>query len=169
MAIQNGFNNYIGQINSQPLPQRVSKETHGIKLAHLQQTLSILNGDSATSTYILFKAVPSEAKFKLLEIETDAFAGCTISIGLYDSDTGALVSTAGALANALSIASAANKQVPLDGLTALTHDNTDKTLYEIAGETLAKKRGTYDVVLLLNNTTAAAGKITARGELVPAG
>ncbi len=170
MAIQNGFTNYVGQIASASgLSQRTSKETHGIKLAHVQQTLNILNGDSATSTYILFKAMPSDSKFKFLEIETAAFAGCTISIGLYDSDTGVLVGAAGSLANALSIAVAATKQVPLDGLSALTHDGTDQCLYEIAGETLGKKRGTYDVVALLNNTTAAAGKITARGIVVPAG
>jgi len=174
MPIRNYQDVYVPQIqpagaSSQGLNQRTSKESKGIRLAHLQQTVSLLNSDLIGTTFLFFKQVPADAKFKLNELETDAFTGVNIHIGLYDPDTNLVVGLTNSLGNAISLNAAANKQTPLDGLNALTHENTDKCLYELAGETLSKHRAAYDVVGLLNVNSPSNGKITARAELVPAG
>lgn len=174
MPIRNYQDVYVPQIaptgaSNLGLNQRSSKESKGVRLAHMQQTVSLLNNDLLGTTFLFFKQVPSDAKLKLLEIETDAFTGVNIHIGLYDPDTNTVVGTTNSLANALSLNAAANKQTPLDGLNAVTHENTDKCLFELAGETSARRRAAYDIVGLLNVNSPANAKITARAELVPAG
>lgn len=165
MAVQNYLTNY-----TESFVDAVGKHT-GVRLHYLQKTVAVAAADDDTSTYLLFKDVPFNARIAKLLIENDAITGGTdYVIGLYDSDTGA-VKSANCLATTLDLSSGHTKTSPLDGLKAVTHANTLKCLYELAGDTLSANgaKGRYDVVLTANTAGSGAGSVTARMELTPAG
>jgi hypothetical protein len=162
MSIQN----YLTNFSTYPT---LATNAKGVKKAHIQNTVAIGAADSATSTYLVFKDLPAEAVLVNLEIENDALTdGTSYSLGLYDSDTG-VAKAAACFMSAVSLTAAAGKNAPKDGLAAITHANTLKALWELAGDTLANRKGKYDVVLLANTPSSVAGSITFRGDLIPSG
>jgi len=175
MATQNYFTNY-----TESFANAVSKHT-GVRKHFLQKTVSVLAADDNGSTYLLFKDVPWNARIASLIIENEAITGGTAyDIGLYNSRTGAVVDVDCLAAN-LDLSAAHKKgfdgtaaNLALDGMAALTHEQTLFSLYEIAGGAVDSpdKEGDlpmYDIVLTADTVGTGAGKITARMELIPAG
>lgn len=172
MAQQNYFTNW-----TQAVTDAIAGQT-GLRLAYEQNTVTLLATDNINSTYLLFKNVPFNARIKRLDIENDAIGtGTSFHIGLYNSATGA-VKNASCLASALNLSTAHTKtqnttaaNSALDGLAALTHDNSLQPLYLLAGDSLSANgaQGNYDIVMTCNQNLSGGGKVTARMELMPAG
>lgn len=169
MAVQNYLTNYTPAEDQSGIPEEWAIRGHGVRKAYLQSTVAVTNGDSIGSTYCLFKNVPADVILSKLDLEADAIAGLTsVSIGLYDSVTGAAIA-AGCYMNNVDIHAGSTKASPIDGMQALTHENTLQQLYLLASKTLNTKAGNYDVVMTINAAATASGSVTARGELIPAG
>jgi hypothetical protein len=135
----------------------------------LSPLVSVAAADSDTSTYILFKDVPSTVVVASLPIETEAITGGTsYDVGLYDSVTG-VVADADILAAGLDFSSAATKVAPLDGLKAVTLANRAKPLYALLGLTLANCKPTYDIVVTANTVGSGAGTFIAAATFLPGG
>lgn len=169
MAVINYATAYVPKEDQLGIPEQSTLEGHGVRVAYAQNTVPIGATDSIGSTYCLIKNVSAEAIIKLIEIENDAITSLTsASIGIYDSQTN-LPLAVSAYAAALNLSTANGKIAPLDGLAALTHANTLKCLWELAGQTLLAKKGNYDVVLTLNAAPSVGGNVTCRSEIVPCG
>src|SRR6185437_11316488 len=172
MAVQNYFTNRT-TMGPPALPTNAIAAITGVKKAFMQNTVNPAAADSSGSTYLLFQDVPFNAKFADLGIETDNLgAGAVIQIGLADPATASLVGAANSLSGNLSAAAATTKLSPLDGLAALTHQQTQQCLYEIAGDTFVRGtpvRDRYDVIITLSTAGGSAGAVTGRGTILPAG
>jgi len=164
MAVQNHLTNY------DPTAEPVSAVLNtGTRKHHAQNTVGILDTDSDTSTYMLLRKVNAYARLDSLELEHDSITGGTdFDIGFYDSDTGAEVDK-DVLADGISLATAATKVAPRDGMPAVTHANTLKPIYELLGKTKETTKPFYDLVLTGNTVGTASGSVTARVGLAPAG
>lgn len=169
MAIQNYLTNYVPAEDTSGVPEASAYQGHGVRESYFHQTVSILSTDNATSTYTIIKNIPAEAVIAKLDIETDALtSGTSYSIGIFDSVTGVAYAATCYLV-AQTLASASTKNAPLDGILALTHDQTLQPVYVLAGHTLLNKRANYDLVLTANTPSSVTGSVTFRGHYVPAG
>lgn len=153
-----------------PLPSVVQSALRdGVKESYAQNTVSKAAGDNDGSSYLLFGRMSNSTVFEKLGLEVDAMAGFTsASIGIADSETGAILS-ANCFMNATDLHNGSTKTSPIDGLSALTHENTLLTLWEHLGLTRDTAKGHYDIVLIGNTVGGAAGSITARAGLIPPG
>lgn len=174
MAVQNYFTNY--GVNPNPeLPghvvEKAAIEFLGIQPGVLQKSATILATDQSGSTYILFKDVPSDMILYDLDLEIDAIPGFTsCSVGIYDSDTGVALA-ANCYMNAVDVHVGANKQVPIDGLSALTHDQTLQRIRDLLNLPIIPNgaKGRYDIVLTANTLPGnAGGVVTGRALLIQA-
>lgn len=165
MATQNYLTNY-----TEAPGKKCAITCQGVRGHHFQTSISVLAADDDTSTYLILKDVPSQAIIYSLEIERDAITGGTdYDIGLFDPDTGVAVDADCYLEAGDFSATATTKVAPMDGLAKLTFGNSLKPVYEVAGKTLATRKGTYDLVLTGNTVGTGAGSVTVRGMLIPAG
>lgn len=127
-----------------------------------QATVTHLASDNDGSSYLLYKNVPADAVLHDHEIENAAITlGTSYKIGVFNPITGAAISDA-CFASGLDMSAAATKNAPKDGLSALSHEQTSKPIFEIAGHTAANKLPTYDIVLTGVTAGTALGKITSR-------
>lgn len=169
MALVSYQNVYAPSEDPNGIPEKWALEGHGVPPREFQNSVTITNGDSIGSTYCLCKDVSADDILYKLDIETDAITAATAcQIGIYDADLNT-VYTVNSLATALDLHTAVGKATPLDGLNALTHEQTKQTIATLAGHTLLNKRGRYDIVLTLTQAATATGVVTARGRLLPAG
>lgn len=158
--------NYLTNFSTYPTE---SVKAKGVDKKHIQNTVTVAADDAATSNYLVFKDLPAESILADLEIENDVLTnGTSYSLGLFDSDTGVAKAVA-CFMSGVSMTAAAGKGSPKDGLAALTHANTLKALFELAGDNLTNRKGKYDVVLTANTPSTVAGSITFRGVLLPSG
>lgn len=173
MAVQNYITNYTPSEDTASIPEESAIRGHGVREAYLQNSVNVTNGDSIGSTYVIHKNVPGDAILAALDIETDALTALTAcQIGVYDANPALSAPTpfaVNALASGLDLHTAAGKQVGIDGLNQLTHEQTMQPIWQLAGHTLLTKRGFYDIVLTLTQAATATGVMTARTTLIPAG
>ncbi len=167
-----GTTNYPPSQDTTGVPENWAIQGHGVRKAYFQSTVHVLTTDLGGSNYIILKDVPGDAIISKLEIETDGLTTATDNdIGLYNASTGVVIGGGNQLADAVDLHTAAGKvgSACLDGLAALTHEQTLQPVYLLAGDTLLNKKGTYDIVLTVNTATTAAGYATFRGEILPGG
>lgn len=171
MAVQNYLTNYAPSQDASGVPEKWAIEGHGVRKAFIQNSVTIVNGDSIGSTYIIAKDVPAAAILSEILIETDAITSCTqCNVGIYDSTTGVAYTAQALAAATLDIHTAVAKQPsPLDGMPVLTHELTKQEIYKLAGHTLNQARGTYDIVMALTQAATAGGVVTFRTEILPSG
>lgn len=161
MAVQNYKTNYDATAQAGTVIPAVSGV--GVPTHDWQVTVAIASADDDGSTYLIRKDVPAQEVIEALEIENDSItAGTSYSIGLADPDTGAII-LANCYANALDLSSASTKVAPKDGLAALTHANSKKQVYEVAGHNITNRRGRYDLVLTATTVGSGNGNVTFRG------
>lgn len=168
MAVQNYFTNY----NKLAEPYSAIKAC-GSKLDAFQNTVAVLAGDEAASTYLLMKNVLSHLTIAELEIEHASLTGANdCDIGFYDSETGSALTMANGTtgkavcADQLDLTTANTKLTPKDGLKELTHAETLQPIWKLLGFAKAKDaKPQYDLVLTLNADPSQGGDVTARGAL----
>lgn len=122
-----------------------------------------LNDEDVQSVYRLFKVGANVIPVSL-KVITEAITGLTINLGIYEEDGVAYNATA--FASALSLATAKGVGSELNGLSALTVDTFGKTVYELAGHTVANKETGYDIALSLATQPSTAGKAIFIAEFV---
>jgi len=175
MAIQNYLTNYVGSEDLLGNPIEAAPRQSGVRLSFIQNTVSPLSTDSSTSTYLLVKNLQPAVILTRMDLEVDANTGGTsYSIGLYDAYVGGLTSTPTALAagcymNSVDIHAGSTFAAPINGIQALTHENTMQPAYILAGQTLFNAKAYYDLVLTANTAASTAFNLTARIYLIPAG
>lgn len=142
----------------------------GLRKQYAQSaTVNVAADDDDGSTYLLFNRLASDTIITKLELECDAITGATdYDIGVFDSDTGVAID-ADCYMNGTDIHNGSSKSAPIDGMSVLTHADTLKRVWEVAGLTRENIKGYYDIVLTANTVGSAAGKITARAEFAPCG
>jgi hypothetical protein len=136
------------------------------RMLHLAGVAAFANGDSATSTYRMFR-VKSNDRMTSLVLDTDAQGGSAAAdIGLYRTaaDGGAVVD-ADLFTSAISTVSALRGTDVLRESAVITVANMEKMLWELAGLT-ADPQVDYDVTVTLTVATGAAGSMALSGTVV---
>lgn len=139
--------------------------TAGDKTLVAIATEEIAAADDDGSVYRLFKSVPHSWIPVRIEIYNDAITlGTDYDLGFYQTTVGGVAGAVvdkDALADGLDMSSAAAKGSPKDGLTTVAIDSVNKSIYELAGDTLDNKELNYDIALTANTVGTAAGTISA--------
>ena len=138
----------------------------GAKNVTVAGTFEVAAGDDDGSIYRLIKSVPKEYIPVRFEILNDAItAGTDYDLGIYRSlvdGTQGEVVDADAFAAALDMSAAAARGSPKEGLAAVLIEDIQKTIAQLAGDTLAPltKELNYDVALTANTVGSIAGTIS---------
>lgn len=158
---------YTGQAeNLKGVPEDWALQQGGIEEFFFQKDIVIGAADGNGSTYCIMNKIPASAIIDEMKIEVAANAAFTsLSIGIYDSDTGAAIAAGCYLLNK-NVAAGATKNAPFDGMEALTFEQTVQRVFELAGATLQTKKGRYDIVATANAATNAQIKMSVRGRIV---
>lgn len=132
---------------------------HGSQMFALAQTFEVAAADDDGSVYRIFPGLEDTLVPLQIDILHDAItAGTDYDLGLYETDSGVVVDK-DILADGLDLSSAGSK----DGLTTVDRANRAKALFELAGKTVANRKGSYDLALTANTVGSAAGTITVIG------
>lgn len=170
MAVVNYFP-YSGQAEDLTgVPEDWALQQGGIEEKFFQRDIAIAAGDSNGSSYCIMQGIPADAILTQLAIEVDAAGGFTsCDIGLYDSDTGAVVAD-NCYANALNVAAGSTKLSPFDGLAALTHAQTTQRVRDLVATATGLAAGVlkarYDLVMTMDAAAGAGITFSVRGRLV---
>ena len=155
MAVENYFTNYGA---SPGFGEKLEPGRNAFDLCMVAGYATVAAADDDGSTYLLIKDVPSSFVPVKAFIECDAItSGTDYDIGVYDSETGAVV-TKDLLVNGQTLATASKV---LDGLSAV--DLADlgalKSIAELLGLTPSTAKAKYDIVLTGNTVGSAAGDV----------
>jgi len=126
-------------------------------------TFEVAAADDDGSVYRL-ATLPANAVLTKFAISNDAItAGTVYHSGLYRTVAqGGAVIDLDILGATHDMSAAATNASPKDGLKSVDIADLQKRIWEIAGDTLQTKRGSYDVALTGSTVGSAAGTITAR-------
>lgn len=134
-------------------------EDGGAKVVEAIAIAELAVADSDGDIFRLFSNIPASAVIASIQIVNDAVTGGTdFDLGFYKTNGGAVVDK-DALLDGVSMASARARGSELNGLTAVAIENSQKQVYELAGDTLAVHDGAYDIALTANTVGSSVGTI----------
>lgn len=153
MAVENKYVNAEVVAGKLTAPSQTGKG----EIVVARQTVAIAAADDDGSVYRVFKGVPADLIPLKIEIGCTAITGGTdYDLGLYLTDLGA-VKDADALMDGQTMAVASLNA--LNGLGAVTVANGLQPLWQLAGDTVATRKGSYDIALTANTVGSADGTI----------
>lgn len=124
--------------------------------------VDVVAGDDDGSVYRILKGIDSSAIITGIEIYNGAItAGTDYDLGFYQTEAGA-VADKDILVDGADLSSAHASGSPLNGLSAVTYDNFQKTIAQLLGLTDATRKMRYDIALTANTAGTADGTITVR-------
>jgi len=116
----------------------------------------------------IFKLVrlPANAIMSDLKINCDAITGMTdVDLGLYDED-GVTAADVDCYMDGADIAAGQAIGSEENGLAAVDVADLGKKAWEIAGDTISNKQGSYVLALTANTMGSGVGTITVRGRYI---
>lgn len=124
--------------------------------------------DDDGSIYRIVKDIPYDLVPHSLIVTNDAITGGTdFDIGIYETlADGGIVLDKDIFADGLDLSSAHIEGAGISGLAAIPIEDSQKTIYEFAGETLSTKKR-YDIAITANTVGTAAGTIVVKGIMIP--
>ena len=131
--------------------------------------VSVDSGDSDGSKYRLFRSINSDLIPVSITFTNDALtSGSDYDLGLYEPNSGVVVDK-DELADGISMTSGRAEGSGVTGLDAVSLANTQKKLFELAGQTVGPggtKDATFDIVLTANTVGSTTGKIVVKATFV---
>ena len=157
MAVENKY------VNSDLANDRLSDpqlNTGGEVISSVVE-FEVAAADDDGSIYRLVKSIPGTMRIKEVEILNDAVTGGTdYDLGIYETlGDGGAVKVADVLADGVDMSSARAIGSAENGLSNLTINDLDKTIYEHAGDAFASRLSSYDIALTANTVGTADGTI----------
>lgn len=128
-------------------------------------TFETLAADDDGSIYRIFKGIDPNLIPVSLRMACDAItAGTDYDFGFYDSlEEGGLEIDKDCLADGINPSAGYSRILALDALVTVDLANATKRIYELAGQTLATKRVSYDLAITANTVGSSASTITVTG------
>lgn len=152
MAVENKY------VNAEVVAGKLTapSQTGNGEIFAARQTVAIAAADDDTSVYRVFKAVPADLIPIQITIGTTAITGGTdYDLGFYETNLGP-VASADALMDGQTMATAS---LVLNGLSGVAVTDALKPIWQLAGDTLATKKASYDIALTANTVGTADGTI----------
>lgn len=152
-------------INANIVAGKLAKAIHsnGGQIFAMEESFEIAAADDDASVFRIFKNIPADLIPLKLEVMCDGITGGTdIDLGLYETDTGAVVDK-DCLADGLTIAVAKTRVDALDGLSVIDIADANKMIYELGGHTTSTRKAGYDLCMTANTIGSAAGTVTIIG------
>lgn len=126
-----------------------------------------LDGTESANSVLRFANLNSDLIPVTLTVNNDAITGHTDSnFGLYKPDAGGAAVDDNALADAISFASARAQGSEGTLLSAVAIEDSQKTLWELAGQTEAEHDASFDLAMTLVTPGSNAGTIVIKGTFV---
>ena len=157
MAVQNKY------VDAQIVSGRIggTLSAQGSKVVSLVTTFEVAAADDDTSVFRIFPSIPASLVPLSLRIACDALTGSTDwDVGLYKPNLGVVVEV-DILADGINLSAGYSRILALDGLVSVDLADCKKSLWELAGQTIANKGQTFDICLTANTIGSGAGTITA--------
>lgn len=139
--------------------------SQGAELIVMIESFEVAAADDNNSVYRVFKNVnPFYVPIKL-DISCDAITGMSdVNVGLYKNlEQGGAVIDDNVFGDAIDLSSAVTRTVPKDGLKDVDLANAEKTIWELAGDTLDEHDLGYDICLTAIAAASTAGTILVVG------
>lgn len=139
--------------------------SQGAQLIVMIESFEVAAADDNNSIYRVFKNVnPFYVPIKL-DISCDAITGMSdVNVGLYKNlEQGGAVIDDNVFGDAIDLSSAVTRTVPKDGLVSVNIADAEKTIWELAGDTLNNHDLGYDICLTAIAAASTAGTILVVG------
>lgn len=138
----------------------------GATVRSIVTELEVAAADDNGSIYRLAR-LSSQDVIKNITIYNDAITGGTdYDLGLYEPGPGGAEKDKDLLVNGADLSSANGIGSGLSGLSALTINDLDKNVMELAGDTASTGRRYYDLALTGNTVGTAAGTVVVVVDLL---
>lgn len=158
MAVENKYV-HAGLVDAtrETVPAHIAQ---GTNVACIQGTFEVAAADDNDSIYRFIKGIPAGVIPVALEIACDAVTGMSdVNVGLYKTNLGDVVDE-NVLADALDLSSAITFAAPKDGLKDVNIADRQKTLWELAGQTIRNKATVFDIAMKAVAAASTAGTIS---------
>lgn len=135
----------------------------------VKSVAAIAAADDDASIYRVFRVNANMIPYDVVVTNTAVTGGTDYDIGIYDvldGPTSGAVKDADALADGLSVASARAEGSGISGLSAVTVANSEKRLWELAGDSEADHPAEYDIAITANTAGTAAGSVGVKALFV---
>lgn len=139
--------------------------SQGAQLIVMVESFEVAAADDNNSVYRVFKNVnPFYVPLKL-DIMSDAITGMSdVNVGLYKNlEQGGAVIDDNVFGDAIDLSSAVLRSAPKDGLVSVNIADAEKTIWELAGDTLNNHDLGYDICLTAIAAASTAGTILVVG------
>ncbi len=159
MAVENKYVNTEVAAGKAP----TAHKNAGAKVTQTIVVFDVAAADDIASIYRVIRGIPWNTVVSKVEILNDAIAGLTdMDLGLYESlfdGVGGEVIDKDLFLDGADMSSGRARGSELDGLTAVAIENSDKQLWQLAGETFDTKKQHYDLAITANTDPTGTGTI----------
>ncbi len=136
----------------------------GTQIIKMIATFEVAAADDDGSIYRVFPNIPASYVPVSLRLACDALTGSTSwDVGLYKPNLGDVVAD-NILGSAIDLAAGYSRILAKDGLVSVDLADCQKSLWELASQTITTKATVFDIALTADTVGSGAGTVTVTAE-----